>query len=349
MVREHTYSLRYLTMFAGKREESSQRALAITVFSMATPVRGGWGAGAQDEPPGEQGPGATSGVWCEHDSARAVIRAALDAAVGRLEDELPRARQGEDPEGVHQARVATRRIRSDLRTFARLVDTGWRRELRAELSWLADALGRVRDLDVLGGVLAAAASDAGVDPAGLAPILDDVGVRRAEARAELLAVLDSDRAAALLATLRAAAADPPTTGSALGRADLRLRPLVRSPWRKLDRAVAHLGREPAVADLHRVRLLAKRTRYAAEAVVGVFGKPARRFANAVSDVQGVLGDMNDAELAIAHLQHVADTLPSTGAFAAGQLSHHLQAVAEQARHDWQRPFRRARRRSDWLD
>lgn len=316
---------------------------------MATPVLDDSWPGAQGDLPAEPELGPTSGVWCEHDSARAVIRRALDAAVSRLEDEFPRARQGDDPEGVHQARVATRRIRSDLRTFARLVDPDRCREVRAELAWLADALGRVRDLDVLADVLAAAASGAGVDPSGLVPILADVDARRDVARRDLLAVLDSERAETLLTMLRAMAADPPTTGNALGRADVRLRPLVRSPWRKLVRAVDHLDPEPDIADLHRVRLLAKRTRYAAEAVADVFGRPARRFAKAVTEVQGVLGDMNDAEVAIVHLRRVADTLPPTGAFAAGQLTRHLEVVAEGARHDWQRPFRRARRRSDWLD
>ena len=55
----------------------------------------------------------------------AVIRDALDASVQRLLVADPVARVGDDPEGVHQARVATRRLRSDLRTFAPLLDPAW--------------------------------------------------------------------------------------------------------------------------------------------------------------------------------------------------------------------------------
>ena len=54
-----------------------------------------------------------------------------------------------DPEGVHQARVATRRLRSDLRTFRPLLDREWASALRTELDWLARELGVVRDGDVM--------------------------------------------------------------------------------------------------------------------------------------------------------------------------------------------------------
>jgi CHAD domain len=62
-----------------------------------------------------------------------------------------------DPEGVHQARVATRRLRSDLRTLHRALDPHWSRELRDELGWLGRALGAARDADVLLARLAARA------------------------------------------------------------------------------------------------------------------------------------------------------------------------------------------------
>ena len=52
--------------------------------------------------------------------------------------------------GVHQARVSIRRLRSDLKTFAPLVDAAWADALRTDLKVVADALGRVRDADVLG-------------------------------------------------------------------------------------------------------------------------------------------------------------------------------------------------------
>ena len=52
-----------------------------------------------------------------------------------------------DPEGLHQMRVATRRLRAALRLFEQVVPTD-AEALRAELKWLATSLGAVRDLDV---------------------------------------------------------------------------------------------------------------------------------------------------------------------------------------------------------
>ena len=50
---------------------------------------------------------------------------------------------------MHQARVATRRLRSDLRTFRSLLDPEWTKSLRDDLKWLGRDLGAVRDAEVL--------------------------------------------------------------------------------------------------------------------------------------------------------------------------------------------------------
>ena len=68
--------------------------------------------------------------------------------VSALVRELPGARAG-DVNAIHQARVATRKLRSNLRTFAPLLDVEWTEPLRAELGWLAMGLGAVRDREVL--------------------------------------------------------------------------------------------------------------------------------------------------------------------------------------------------------
>jgi CHAD domain-containing protein len=309
--------------------------------------------GARDDDqtvaPPTDGDDVPSGVWCETGSARAAIAAAIRASVDQLDSELPRARLGNDPEGVHQARVATRRLRSDLRTYGPLLDASWREATRAELKWLADALGAVRDADVLSLRLAEAVTVVAIDADAAAAISARLDEQRNTARSTLDEVLDGPRTASLLHELRRSASDPPTTLSALGRAELRLRPLVRRPWRKLARAVDRLGKEPSAAELHRVRLLAKRSRYAAEAVIGVYGKDARRFAAAVRQVQDVLGDMNDAQVAIAWLRDAAPELDPSVAFAAGELAQHFQGIADAHHHGWERAFARARKRSRWLD
>src|SRR5436190_23325302 len=97
-------------------------------------------AGSPEVPPVHLHPGSQAGD---------AVRAAMAAGVARLLRHDPGVRIGDDPEDVHQARVATRRLRSDLRTFSPLLDGEWLEALRDELRWLGAALGAVRDADVL--------------------------------------------------------------------------------------------------------------------------------------------------------------------------------------------------------
>ena len=67
-----------------------------------------------------------------------LLRHDLTASVLRFFRHEAGVRIGEDPEAVHQARVACRRIRSTLRTFAGVLEPEWTAGLRDELRWLAD-------------------------------------------------------------------------------------------------------------------------------------------------------------------------------------------------------------------
>ena len=85
-----------------------------------------------------------------------VVTAVLTQGLTRLleHDWRLRAAVGDAaPEDIHQARVATRRLRSDLRTFDVVLDPVWVSHVRVDLKWLGSALGEVRDADVLAGQL----------------------------------------------------------------------------------------------------------------------------------------------------------------------------------------------------
>src|SRR6185312_10120442 len=82
-------------------------------------------------------------------TARDVIRSVLAESVAALLHHDPLVRTSKDPEAIHQARVATRRLRSHLRTFGALLEPEWNDPLRSELGWLAMGLGQVRDREVL--------------------------------------------------------------------------------------------------------------------------------------------------------------------------------------------------------
>ena len=216
----------------------------------------------------------------------------------------PEVRLAEDPEGVHQARVATRRLRSDLRTFGPVLDPAWARRLRDELARYAGALGTARDADVLLDVLRSGAADLQERDAAAAARLID---RLAPAPGG-----DPGRACSPRCgrggTSRCWTTSwrPPHTPAVLPEVATSparsLGPLMERPWKHLEHAATAAGAEPADADLHEIRIRAKRARYAAEALVPAFGKPARRFAAAAAELQTVLGRHQDAVIASAWLR-----------------------------------------------
>jgi CHAD domain-containing protein len=138
-----------------------------------------------------------------------VVRACLASSAARLFRHDPGVRLGGDPEDVHQARVATRRLRSDLRTFGPLLDEAWARELRDELGWIAGLLGAVRDADVLLERLRGQAQTLPkIDEAAAESLLVGLERQQADATTAVLAAMGSARYGALLDKLVAAAHAP---------------------------------------------------------------------------------------------------------------------------------------------
>lgn len=290
-------------------------------------------------------------------SAAEVIGAALTSSVARIVDHDRVIRAGTDPEGVHQARVGTRRLRSDLRTFRPLLDTAWSEPLRAELKWIAAELGRARDADVLCARFERQIDGLGVEDRVMsAPLLDQLRHQRDEARRELMAALAERRYLELLERLVQGAnqprldADPGAAAAAAGPARDVLPGLVARRWRKLRRAVAGLGTEPGDDALHQVRIRAKRARYAADVAVPVVGKPAAALASALSDLQDVLGDLHDASVAEAWLRDAARAAGPGAAFAAGMMTAGQRAEGAERRGQWKPAWKAARagKRTSWL-
>lgn len=284
-------------------------------------------------------------------TAGEVVRAAIAASVLRLIRHDPVIRLGVDEEGVHQARVATRRLRSDLRTFGPLLDDGWTGSVRDELRWLADALGAARDADVLLGRTRGRGSTLGVvDRPGAAAIIGALEQRAKDAHVALLDAIDGPRYAILLDTLVEAANGPPLSDAASAPAGDVLPPLVRRPWTELRERARTATREPSAEALHAVRIRTKRLRYAADAVEPAVGTPARRLADAAEELQDVLGEHHDAVVAAGWLRAFAVDRPAGEAFVAGLLAGREEAASEDARARWRRTWRRLDRRKlrSWM-
>jgi CHAD domain-containing protein len=272
-----------------------------------------------------------------HGPAELVVRGAIATSVARLVKHDPGVRIGEDPEAVHQARVATRRLRSDLRTFRELVDEHWANGLRDELRWVGEVLGVVRDTDVLIGRIDAKVQQlAEVDRAPGKALVDQLRADRDRGREQLLRALRSDRYDSLLERLVLAARRPRLLLRVEDVSDIELlRGLVRRPWSRLRETVRSLPPEPSDTQLHRVRILAKRTRYAAEAVEPAVGKHARLMARALASVQDELGEHQDAVVAGEWLRRAATrSNDASEGFAAGLLAAMERDAADAARATW---------------
>ncbi len=221
-----------------------------------------------------------------------VVTAAVRRGVRRILEHDPLVRLDEPlPDGdtaVHQMRVGCRRLRSDLRTFAALLDTGWSKPLRAELRWLADLLGAARDAEVLQARLVRTAGQdplAPMDQEAVATIAGALDDRQARALESLRRGMRTRRYTALLGALGEAARELPLTKRAR-------RPLVQPGMGGLVEKVSALTEDAPDEQWHEVRILTKRARYAAEAV-----DKKSRLARSLAAAQELLGEHQDAAVA----------------------------------------------------
>ncbi|HEV7687488.1 MAG TPA: CHAD domain-containing protein, partial [Acidimicrobiia bacterium] len=182
------------------------------------------------------------------------------------------------------------------------------------------------------------------DAAAVTTIVRRLGRDREAARVRLLEGMDNPRYVALLDRLTEAASQPEFAegdGPRQAAADA-LPGLVRRPWRRLAKAVKELPEVPADEQLHAVRILAKHTRYAAEAAAGVAGKRATVFAKQIAAVQTVLGDHQDACVTEAWLRTAGPKTRSTKeAMVIGQLIGLQRAEAAVNRAAWPEAWARA--------
>ena len=119
--------------------------------------------------------------------------------------------------------------------------------------------------------------------------------------------------------------------------------LVEVPWKKLCKAIAQLHDNAQDEQLHRVRIKAKRCRYAAEAIVPVGGKPIARFARRVQRLQRILGELHDAVVVEQRLREIKGDREEM--FAAGTLAALESLAADEARSSWRKAWKKASKKS----
>ncbi|NBE50541.1 CYTH and CHAD domain-containing protein [Streptomyces boluensis] len=280
-------------------------------------------------PPGGTEPAApvTAG-----DHVLAYLRTQRDALVA-LDPDVRR----DLPDAVHQMRVATRRMRSALRSYRKVLDRAVTDPVGAELKWLAGELGVDRDREVLTARLGEAVAEL---PRTLVvgPVRGRLrtwsAARRGGSRRRLTTVLDGRRYLALLDTVDALLAAPPLRAAAAKPAGDVLPKAVLREFERLSGQVeaaltADPGTERDVA-LHEARKKAKRTRYAAELATPELGKPAKRLAARAKQLQSGLGEHQDSVMTRLALRDLATQAQAAGesSFTYGLLYGRQEKAAE---------------------
>jgi CHAD domain-containing protein len=238
------------------------------------------------------------------------VRTHLRTQLAEIERTDPLIRTGDDPDAIHDFRVAVRRMRSVLKSTRALFERDWLKSLRDELRWIAGELGDARDLDVL---LLELRKDAGPDAA---PMLKQLETQRRRAWKRARSALESERYGKLLDRLAEAVEAP-----LVRKAHVSLEAVAAREFEKLRREARRLGPKTSPADVHRVRIRAKRARYAAELATSVAGrKRIHRFIEATKKFQDIVGAHHDAVVAEERIQGLMDNTNNTRtAFAAGRL------------------------------
>jgi CHAD domain-containing protein len=281
-----------------------------------------------------------------------VVVAYLREQAAALTSMDPMVRRDE-PDSVHKMRVATRRLRSALRSFGKIIRRDQAGELAGELKWLGGVLGEARDAEVLDGHLQARLGRIPVElligPVQ-ARIQGHFPPARAAARKAALAALDSERYFALLDRLDRLLADPPFGPDADQPAADTVAKAVRRAYRKtarrMDRARHVPPGQPRDAAWHEARKAAKQARYAGEAASPAIGTPARRFTNRMKQIQTVLGDHQDTVIARQEERQlgIRAHLAGENAFTYGLLyaddTHEAEQLQHRARQAWKRASRR---------
>jgi CHAD domain-containing protein len=214
------------------------------------------------------------------------------------------ALNGVDPEGVHEMRVALRRMRSALSDFREIIPAIQVAWLKRETKWLMTSLGAARDWDVFLSELLAPVKAARPGDAGLAELRAAAEAEREKGYARARSAIRSTRYSALLARMRRW-----LSARRWHQGRNRQRKLHHEPTRKLAtrllakrrKAVLKLGRDfnkLSAEERHQVRINLKKLRYTAEFFRSLYRKKREEaYFHALAQLQNRLGHLNDIVVA----------------------------------------------------
>jgi len=265
------------------------------------------------------------------------LKWALTQHVNGLIVHDPGTRLGTESESLHYLRVATRRLLALLRMASPILLPAWEIALQQELEWLNQLLGPARDLDVQITYFEQEAIGLGArDRTLFAPFIAQLRQQRDAVQTLLLSELKSARYLELVRRLQQATQNPSVIES-----PLTVHQLAKQQFKKVRKVIIHIGPSLTDAQLHTIRIKAKRARYAAEFARWTVGKPAIRAMKAARAVQDLLGVQQDARQAEIHIRRLLKYSTSVRAgFVAGQMVERQRQRREQIRNEMKPLFKK---------
>lgn len=230
------------------------------------------------------------------------FRAIAWDCIDQLQNNQYRLLQGYDPELIHQMRVAVRRLRCVLCLFTAVAPGIHDAALNAELRWLVGELGQARDWDVFLGEMLPPVAAALPGEECLVWLQRQAERIRSEKREQACLAAAGQRYHEIMLRLGAWLWRAPWRTAATD-ADLEMpvpvfaaRMLARR-YRQVRRRGRHLD-ALTTEQRHALRIAAKKLRYAAEFFSGLYpGKAAKRYIQALSQLQDEFGALNDQAVA----------------------------------------------------
>lgn len=245
-----------------------------------------------------------TGLDCAADAmkwAAAVLRVRFE----EIAEARGAALNSEDIEGVHQMRVATRRLRSALRDFAPLMKRRPMKKVKRDLKLVADALGAARDQDVAIVALERLRQEAKDEQVktGIEKLIEERRATRERTQLDLMETL-AVTAIEDLQNRFSAAIEASTERKKSARV-VSFNEAGREAVSESLQEFCNLSRslyEPFnIEELHELRIAAKRLRYAIELFTACWGEKIAPFAGEIAEMQSFLGEVHDADVWIANL------------------------------------------------
>ena len=267
---------------------------------------------------------------------------------------------GEDPESLHQMRVATRRLRAALRVFEGVLPPSLF-ATREEIRWFGQALGAVRDLDVqIENLEALQQASAWDDANALAPLRTQFKRQHDEARSALLESLSSERYASLVETMRQGLITGPTPDAPDDLSRATGRRVIGQRYRRFQRDAQRLRKNSPRTEYHLLRIRGKRLRYSLELFLDLYGREGAQALASLRALQDLLGELQDLATTDERLldlvrTHAAELPPETLVMLGRLIEQHRTRSAEiiddypRRREPVLDRFARLRRTQGWRD